>query len=154
MNQIALPRFPGCFVCGPDNHSGLNLPFYGTEEGVEASWTPQQHHIGYAQTIHGGLLSSALEEAVIWAVFHATGRVGVTAEVNVRFKRPVIVGDALTVKAQLIDHDKRLWLVEGEIVNQEGRALVTASARIHPLSPEKTSEMLKSLDEGSSSTPL
>jgi len=148
---VALPRFPGCFVCGPDNVHGLNLPFFGVKNGVTARWTPALRHIGYAQTIHGGILSSVLDEAVIWAAYHQCGRFGVTAALDMRYKRPVIVGDALQVTASVIETEKRLWTAQGEICNADGRVLVSATARIHPLSPENTREMLTNLDHGVSS---
>lgn len=151
--QIALPRFPGCFVCGPDNPHGLNLPFYGLSKGVTASWTPEQRHIGYAHTIHGGILSAVLDEAVIWAAYHQTGRFAVTAELAVRYRRPVTVGHGLHVHASVIDSAKRLWTAESEIVSASGKVLVSASARIHPLTEEKTVEMLAHLNHGVSSAP-
>ncbi|MCK5145186.1 PaaI family thioesterase [bacterium] len=151
IEKVVLPRFPGCFVCGPDNDHGLNLPFYGFTDRVEARWSPQLPHIGYAQTIHGGILSTVLDEAVIWAAYHLAGRFGVTAELNIRFKRPVNVGENVLVTGCMTETGKRLWTAEAKLVNMAEKVLVSAVARIHPLSVQKTAEMLNNLDHGFSS---
>ena len=141
LEKVTLPRFHGCFVCGPDNPLGLNLGFVGTDAGVEATWTPADHHIGYAQTVHGGLISAVLDEAVIWAAYHATGRFGVTAELVVRFRRPLMAGRPFGIMARMVQTRGRLWTAEGEIQDEAGAVLASATAKIHPLTEEKSTEL-------------
>ncbi|EQD40621.1 Thioesterase superfamily protein, partial [mine drainage metagenome] len=77
-----------CIVCGPRNEYGLHLHFKTGDDGAEAQGTVPEHLQGYAGRAHGGVIAAILDDAMFYAVA-AKGLLGVTAEMKVRFKRPL-----------------------------------------------------------------
>jgi hypothetical protein len=89
-------RKPACFncrciACGPDNEHGLQLSFQITDAGVSASWVPTEDWASYPDTIHGGIVTTVLDEAMSKAVI-ATGIQAFTMELTVRFHQAVRPG--------------------------------------------------------------
>ncbi|MDI3341920.1 MAG: PaaI family thioesterase [Sphaerobacter sp.] len=117
----------GCFGCGEGNPIGLRLAFYRHgERGVRAVFTPQREHEGYHGVTHGGILSTLLDEAMSWAVL-SDGRLAVTARMDVHFRRPVPVGQPVEVVAEVVRDRGRLVETRGEIRDEAGRVLVSAT---------------------------
>jgi hypothetical protein len=66
------PNSRMCFVCGIDNPIGLHLAFYTDDEGrciarfPVPAWhragRPGSEHQGYPGHLHGGIISSLLDE--------------------------------------------------------------------------------------------
>lgn len=110
-----------CFACGKDNEAGLKLEFRHRPEGeAEAQWTPSPEHEGWPGAVHGGLLSTVLDEAMSHAVL-AAGLKAMTAELRVRFRESAPSGRALTVQARVVQRRKRLVEAEASITGADGR---------------------------------
>ena len=133
-SESAFPGFPRCFVCGEHNPKGLRTQFSVDGDGVRASFIPDETHVGYEDTVHGGIISALLDEAIIWAGYASTGRFGVTAELNVRFIGPLAVGEKYTVMGRVTENRGRLWIVEAEIFDEQGQRLAKADGKVLPKS--------------------
>jgi len=81
-----------CFGCGRLNAHGLQLQFAVTPErdGVWAPFRPSRAHEGFAEIVHGGIVTAVLDEVMGWALF-ARGIWAVTATIEVKFRKPVAV---------------------------------------------------------------
>ncbi len=132
LTMSAFPEFPDCFVCGSRNPKGLKVPFSRSDDGVAATFTPDQTHVGYEDVVHGGIISALLDEAVIWAAYSATGEFGVTAELNIRFLKPLSLNEQCTVRGKIIQDKRRVWVVESYIENAVGDTLARAEAKVFP----------------------
>src|SRR5688500_12117637 len=77
-----------CFGCGDENPIGLRLRFAPVGDGVRASFIPGPEHQGFDNVIHGGIISTVLDEAMAWATARA-GFWAVTGEMQVRFRQPL-----------------------------------------------------------------
>lgn len=109
-----------CFACGKDNELGLKLEFRRRPEGeAEARWTPSPAHEGWPGVVHGGLLSTVLDEAMAHAVL-AAGLKAMTAELRVRFREPAPSGRVLTVRARVVQRARRLVEAEASITGADG----------------------------------
>jgi uncharacterized protein (TIGR00369 family) len=118
----------GCFGCGAANPHGLHLSFTPEAEGVCATFTPLPVHQGYKQVVHGGILSTLLDEAMAWAVA-AAGIWAVTGEMQVRFRRPLHVGETVTLHGAVTDIRTRAISASGQIVREaDGQVIATATA--------------------------
>ena len=85
-----------CFVCGSRNPIGLKLDFEIRDGVCRASFTPGDNHIGWDRVVHGGILFAALDDVMAnW--LYLQGVHGYTARCDLRFRRPVTVGTALTL---------------------------------------------------------
>jgi acyl-coenzyme A thioesterase PaaI-like protein len=103
-----------CFVCGEDNAKGLNIPFRRREDGaVTAIWTPGRSWEGFRGIVHGGIVSTVLDEAMSKAVA-AAGSEALTAELRIRFRLPVESGATFTIRGWIVRESK--WLIETEAV--------------------------------------
>lgn len=96
-----------CFGCGNLNDYGLHLRFrvHGAD-GVWAELTPTRRHEGYLGMAHGGILATILDEAMSWAVT-SKGDIGVTARMEVTFRRPARTDAALRVIGEVIQQRSR-----------------------------------------------
>lgn len=118
----------GCFGCGAANPQGLHLSFTPETDGVRATFTPLGVHQGYEEVVHGGILSTLLDEAMAWAVA-AAGIWAVTGEMQVRFRRPLHVGEPVSVQGAVTDIRTRAISASGQIVREaDGHVVATATA--------------------------
>jgi uncharacterized protein (TIGR00369 family) len=118
--------FPGCFVCGSENASGLHVRFARDgDDGCRAEYTAHGDHVGWPGLIHGGLLFTLMDEAVAWAVCYA-GLRGVTGKAEVRFRRPVTVGSRIVITGRVLDRARRAVRVRAEIRRVDDAAEVVA----------------------------
>ncbi len=88
-----LPHTHSCFVCGDSNAAGLKLRFETDGRIVRTRFTPRPEHIGFQQTIHGGIIATVLDEIMVWACAVPTRRFAYCAELNVRFAYPHAPGE-------------------------------------------------------------
>ncbi|MBN1894157.1 PaaI family thioesterase [bacterium] len=142
-----LPPSRHCFVCGAENERGLRSRFTACGGRVSTAFVPEPWMVGYDNVIHGGLISTMLDETAVWAAYHATGRFGVTVELTVRFRKPVLLGNVYHVEGRFVEDLGRRWIVEADIRDGEGNRLASASARIAPLSNEQSAEYGRKLAE-------
>src|SRR6266851_3902380 len=66
--MLKLPHTKSCFVCGLNNPLGMKLDLETDGQIVRARFLPRPEHVGFRETIHGGLISTVLDEAMVWAV--------------------------------------------------------------------------------------
>ncbi|MFW6074114.1 MAG: PaaI family thioesterase [Chloroflexota bacterium] len=128
-----------CFGCGDLNPSGLQLRFrlLPNDDGVWARFSPDRGHEGYLGMVHGGILSTMLDEAMSWAIT-TSGALGVTARMEVAFRQPASVGDELIVVGQVQDRRRRLIDVRGSIYRVSDHGLIAdAEARFMKVSSEQ-----------------
>jgi uncharacterized protein (TIGR00369 family) len=123
-----------CFCCGPENDRGLHLRFsYPAPGEAEASLQVPEYFSGWKRTAHGGFLSMLLDEAMAHACLRADGadavRTGVTAEMTVRFKKPVETGSRLRVAGKVVEIKGRILSTQGWVYGEDGEVAAEAKAR-------------------------
>lgn len=112
--------YAGCFACGPDNPKGLRMAFTIHLPGrAEIKWTPSGPYEGYPGILHGGVVSTVLDEAMSKAVTSEFKFV-MTAELKVRFRAPVRSGVLLSVAGWIVKRGKRLIEAEASIMGPDG----------------------------------
>ncbi len=120
-----------CFVCGEKNPQGLKLDLRMDSERrqAEAEVTFPEHLQGWENVVHGGMLATVLDEAMIYAA-RAAGLTCITGEVTVRFVRPARTGVPLTLKGRFLEDRGRIVLAESEIRDPEGVILAWATGKL------------------------
>lgn len=119
---------PKCVVCGAENAGGLRLQFRACEPGVvEAQWTPSVEWEGFRGIVHGGVVSTVLDEAMSKAIagMHCEA---LTAELRVRFHKPVNSGATLEVRGWVRRKAKRRVETEATLLGPSGSMLAHAWA--------------------------
>jgi hypothetical protein len=51
-----------CFACSPGNPYGLHMQLHTDEESVMSRITLPEHFSGWGRVVHGGILSTLLDE--------------------------------------------------------------------------------------------
>ncbi len=120
-----------CFVCGERNPLGLKLKIRtNADRGEsEADVTFPDHFQGWEKVVHGGLLATVLDEALIYAAA-AKGIKCVTGEITVRFIKPAPTGVSLRIKGRFIEDKGRVVLAESDISDGEGTVFARAAGKL------------------------
>lgn len=128
MSKPELQADTYCFACGKDNPFGLHMEFVDEGDDYVCRWHPQPHHQGWVKILHGGLVSTLLDEVMTWRLV-SLGHDVVTAEITVRLKEPTPLDQELTVRGRVVAQRRRLFEVEGEIALPDGTVTATANAK-------------------------
>lgn len=117
-----------CFACGELNEHGLHLDLH---TGPEGSWTElvlDPAFQGWEAVAHGGIVCTILDEVMAWAVI-GRGTWGVTARLNVAFRRPIRTGRRIRGEGWVIQQDRRAVRAEGRVLDAEtGEVLATGES--------------------------
>lgn len=117
----------GCFACGRDNPIGLHLDDFRLEDGqVSARFSPRDDYRGAGTTLHGGIAATALDEILVWAGILLERVLTVTGTMELRYRRPIDVGDAIVVSARVDERSGRRLRASGEL-EVDGQVRVEAS---------------------------
>jgi uncharacterized protein (TIGR00369 family) len=118
-----------CFGCGQQNPIGLKLRFRTEGESVRTEFTPSGVHEGYPGYLHGGITCALLDEAMGWAAYNlSSGALAVTARVQIKFRRPLLIGESLTVAASITRRSTRHLWTKATIKRRDGKVAAEATA--------------------------
>jgi len=95
--------------------------------------------------VHGGILATVLDEAMVWAATWSGKRFCVCGELNVRFKALATIGQPVEVRAKVVLSRARLIQTEGTILDAAANVLVTSTAKYVPLAPDKNRAFVATL---------
>ena len=129
-----LPYTKNCFVCGAHNPHGLHLRFRREGDKVLADFVARPQHAGFRGIVHGGIIATALDEAMFWAAATATRRFCLAAELSVRYLRKISVGEKCAIVARLDAGRGRLWQSSAELRNAAGNVCARATCKQVPMS--------------------
>jgi acyl-coenzyme A thioesterase PaaI-like protein len=104
-----------CFACGQQNPFGLHLRFEAENGGIAAFLTPGPHLQGFAGVLHGGIAATVLDDVMNNLVTRTRGTLVVTAKLELRFRRPVPVGEPLVCHARITQERGKHFRAEGDI---------------------------------------
>ncbi len=120
-----------CFVCGSDNPGGLHLRFQIDEEkqSLRTTFVPPDIYQGWDGIVHGGILSTLLDEAVAKLAYEL-GYNAVTAKLMVTYRRPAKIRQPLYVFGQLERVTPRVIEGNSRIEDDEGNLVAEGKARL------------------------
>jgi uncharacterized protein (TIGR00369 family) len=120
-----------CFCCGSKNKRGLHLKFtYPKENEAETILTLPDYFSGWQDIVHGGFISMLLDEAMAHSCVGLLekGKLAVTAELNIQFKKPLKIKEEVIIKASVIQVKSRIMRTEGEILGLDGEIYAKGKA--------------------------
>jgi uncharacterized protein (TIGR00369 family) len=137
-----LPHTHSCFVCGESNPRGLNLRSETDGKMVRTKFGFRAEHVGFKQTVHGGLTATLLDEIMTWACAVQAKRFAYCAELNVRYLQPIRPQQPLVATAELVTNRRgRLFEARAEIRDTAGNVLAKASGKYLPLKDTEAASM-------------
>ena len=124
------PGSRSCFVCGVENPVGLHLHFYEPGPGeVAAEITVPAQYQGYPGVVHGGIVATMLDETAGRSQMgDDPNRFMVTAQLSIRYRKPVPVGQPLRILGHAGKRNGRVAYATGEIFGPDGALLAQADA--------------------------
>lgn len=141
----AIQRYRHCFVCGDKNDIGLKLDFYFADGKARAEFTPTKNFEGYRDILHGGILSTLLDEAMIKSVL-ARGILAVTMQIEVKFKSPAKIGEKLMIEGAMTEDRGRVILTAGKVFKEDGTIIAEAKGKFFKVEGRIKEQLERSLD--------
>jgi uncharacterized protein (TIGR00369 family) len=136
------------FGCGPINHSGLKMEFYANGSSVFSWVTVPDHLCGWDNLVHGGVLSTMLDEIMARAMIHSLKSLGLTKSMTVNFIKPVYVGKEVMVEGRILEtKEDREAIIEGVIYDEKGKVLSKSIGTFMLFSPQAIKRKGISSDE-------
>ncbi|HBV97295.1 MAG TPA: hypothetical protein DEF36_09635 [Desulfotomaculum sp.] len=138
--MILLPSDNGCYVCGVMNKKGFNNPFYVDGDFVVAFFEGSIDYKGHGP-IHGGVPAALLDEAMGLGVTYSKKILCVTAEITIRYLKPLHINGSYTVRGRMVKDRKLLCEAYGEIIDHEHNRYVKAFGKYVPLTKAQSCEL-------------
>lgn len=131
-----------CFACGPKNSSGLNLFFKHKGKGVETSFQFDSRFQGFPNYMHGGIISTILDETMNRAALSQNYWV-LTAQMEVKFKQPIILNEKIYAYGEIKRKIGKLLLIKSLIKLQNDSIAATATGHFSIIPEFKLKNMTK-----------
>ncbi len=144
--SVYLPTYDGCYVCGQTHPRGFRIRFFtGADGQVHAHFRPDHTQTSYENIVHGGVISTLMDEILGWPISLQTGRMSFTGELTVRFVKPISAGRFYLATARSGTDRGRYWEGEGDIRDEHGEICAKALGKYFLLSAEQTAAVAERL---------
>jgi len=126
-----------CFACGPNNQSGLRMKFSTDGKQVYSMIRAPSTMTGWDRTVHGGILTTMLDEVMGWGVIYLLKKIGMTKSITVDFNKAVYTRERLTVVGGIQEQrSDRESVMHGAIFNEKDTLCVRATGQFTTLRPK------------------
>jgi acyl-coenzyme A thioesterase PaaI-like protein len=116
-----------CFGCGQANLFGLQMEVEPAgEQAVKGRFFVKQDHQGPPGYAHGGIMATALDEAMSLLAHHV-GTYPLTASLSVDLRAPAAVGTFVEVTAEVVASEGRRLSLSAT-ASSEGAVVATGTA--------------------------
>jgi acyl-coenzyme A thioesterase PaaI-like protein len=135
-----LPKSQGyhCFACGTSNPVGLGMSFYSLGNTVRSDMVLSEHHVGWENLAHGGIISTILDEIMGWTVIAFKRVFFVTRTIEVQYLRPVEVNSPITAIGEIeADFSPKGCSTKGVLLDVHGKKLAEGRAEMSYLSVKR-----------------
>lgn len=132
-----------CFACGQQHPKGLRLRFTApAPEHIRSDFEVSTDHVGLGTVVHGGIVATIFDEAMVWTLYRWRYAPHVTARMEQRFRGAILAETPLTVEARITEDRGRRRRVEASITHPgSDRALAEASGVYLPVDPDTLTEL-------------
>ena len=133
-----------CFGCSPKNEAGLKMVFYANEKrDAVVSWLSiPDRYCGWGGLVHGGIVSTILDEAMGWGALVLLRRLVLSKNINVDFVRPVFIGQKIRVEGSVQDRgNDREAVMKGCIYNDKNDLCAQSSSAVSLFTVESLRSM-------------
>lgn len=118
-----------CFVCGERNPIGLRLHFSFDGKRIEAEFIPRKEHQGYMDIVHGGIISTLLDEVMVKLAI-AMQMPAITAQMDIRLKKAARVDEKITVSAEIVKKSRKIIEAHAQAVTGDNVIIADAKGKL------------------------
>jgi len=141
-----LPHTHFCFVCGESNAVGLKLRFTTDGRVVQTRFRLRDTHIGFRGVVHGGILTTVMDEIMVWACAVPMRRFAFCAELTARFLNPVKPDDEIIATGELLANRKnRIFEAKAVLASPSGQTFAEATGKYFPIPKNDLTGMMTDL---------
>ncbi len=126
-----------CFCCGKDNPIGLKLDFTWDNGIARAEFTQNERYQGWSGILHGGIISCLLDEGLTYATYFS-GLDCITAKMQVRLRRPTLIGEPLVITSSIAKQSRRLIETRATLSLKDGTTVAEGTATMFVIGPRDT----------------
>jgi len=126
-----------CFGCGPMNPTGLKMEFYKHDSSI-LSWVIVPDHLcGWENLVHGGVISTILDEIMARAMMYSLKSLGLTKSITVNYIKPIHVGKEVMAEGRILEViEDREATTEGIIYDKKGDVCSQSTGTFMLFSPQ------------------
>ena len=118
------------------------MEFYEDGDDIVSYWHPERNYQGWVDTMHGGVLSTLIDETCGWVVTRKMQTSRFTTSLSVKFRKAVSTNELrLTIRANIVKQMRNLLFIHAEILNSQGELCVEGEATYFLMNQEKAREM-------------
>jgi len=126
-----------CFACGTDNPCGLHMTFRTDGRQLYGRVCPPGHVRGWRNLMHGGIISTILDETMAWTAIHLLEQFILTKSIQVDFLKPVTVEQELQTTGWIQEQtSQRRATMAASLADSQGTELARASGDFVLFHPE------------------
>lgn len=119
-----------CFACGAHNPFGLHMSFVSDGRTVASRVILPDHVCGWGNLVHGGIITTLLDETMSWAAIHLLKRLILTRSMQVEFIIPVTPRTSLSTQGRIDRQIKNTEAVVSAVLyNEKGAICARATGR-------------------------
>lgn len=141
-----IPRFQiaphHCFACGTLNESGMGLVLHVEPRRAWTDLTLEQRFEGWDGIAHGGILCAVLDEVMAWSLV-AEDNWGMTARMNVEFKKPVEIGRPIRAEGWITRSRRRIVDTAARIVDPTTDQVLATATGVYVAADESRKRELR-----------
>ena len=117
--------------------------FYEDGDDIVSVWQPNQHFQSWINNLHGGIQATLLDEICGWVIFHKMQTAGVTAKMEIRYRKPVDTRQPYIILPARVQEKKRnVVIVKGEICSAENELLAECECTYFTFSQKEAEEKM------------
>jgi len=140
-----------CFACGTENSHGLHMPFYTDEKYLWSELELHDCYKGWDQVIHGGILSTILDEIMAWTAIYMTKSIMLTKSMSLSYHEKVVTNSKIRAVAWVEEVKPKEIILKSELYNDRD-ILCTSATGLYALFPLKLAKRLHLMSEESFQT--
>ena len=131
-----------CFICGMDNPEGLKAQFYNMEDNsVMTKFMFRDVHQSFPQRVHGGLISTMLDELGCRAYWVKDESVlAATMSMEIKYRKPVPYNVYVLGKGIVVNDMSKFFTSEIKLMDLENNVYANAIVKYIKLPVEKISD--------------
>ena len=136
-----------CFACSPMNASGLQMKVFTDDESVFSDITVPDHLCGWGDLVHGGVISTILDEIMGWGVIYLLKKISLTQSITVDFAKSIRIGTPLRTVGRVLEKRTKHEALMESFLYDEKDALCAKGTGTFALASGRAAKRMGVLDD-------